>query len=72
MWPTVHKFPIPDRATSIVAILQVLDGSCDHQLWTDAKGMHGVQVIDILQASAVTGYTRDSYSIRSRGAAVAV
>ena len=28
-------------------------------------------VIDILQASAVTGYTRGTYSIRSRGAAEA-
>ena len=30
-----------------------------------------LQVIDILQASAVTGYTRGSYSIRSRGVAEA-
>ena len=30
-----------------------------------------IYVIDILQASLVTGYTRDSYSIRIRGVAEA-
>ena len=30
--------------------------------------VHTVHVIDILQARAVKGYTRGSYSIRSRGA----
>ena len=33
--------------------------------------MHDIQVIDILKASVVTGYTQGSYSIRSRGAAKA-
>ena len=40
---------------------------CAHIYWKHAA----YYVIDILQASVVTGYTRGSYSIRSKGAAEA-
>ena len=54
------------RCSKLTALHQTLGSfCCAHIYWKHAA----YYVIDILQASAVTGYTWGSYSIRSRGAA---